>query len=164
MDRWKLGLVGILLCKSLIKTLAWQLYLKLTKFSRRPSGPKSLLRRFATGYKFVRDISDYNLDVIKHCRRCMKSLLAESVPAVLVYGEKDIIAVLHDLSFEAPVKIRILRECYEDDKQFGWETVPVEMSASRSEKIIVASLINTEERIRRLRELGVDNERIVLLS
>jgi hypothetical protein len=162
--RWfKFALVRALLLKTIVKTFARQLYLKLTKITRRSSGPKSFLGKFSAGYEFLRDMSEYNWGVIKRCRRCMKSLSSEGVP-VLVYGEKDIIDVLHDLSFETPVKMRILRERYEADKKFGRETVAVEMGAASREKILVASLINTEERIRRLRELGVDNERIVLLS
>jgi hypothetical protein len=154
----------MLLFKIFIKTLAGQLYLKLTKFTRRSSGPKSFLRKFVAGYDFVKDMLAYNWGVIRRCRCCVKKLSAENVPAVLVYGEKDIIEVLSALSFEAPVKMRILRECYEFDKKLGGDLVPVEVSAGSPDKIIVASVVNVEGRTRRLRELGVDAERIVLLD
>ncbi|HEX9264111.1 MAG TPA: hypothetical protein VF977_07060 [Candidatus Binatia bacterium] len=138
--------------------------MKLTKFTRRSSGPKSFLRKFEAGYAFLKDMSEYNLDNIKRCRRCVKNLTAENVPAVFVYGEKDVMEILYDLSFKTPMKMRILHEHYETDKKFGWEAISLETGASGTEKIIVASLVNTQERTRRLRELGVDNERIILLT
>ncbi len=104
------------------------------------------------------------MDNIKRCRRCVKNLTAENVPAVFVYGEKDVMEILYDLSFKTPMKMRILHEHYETDKKFGWEAISLETGASGTEKIIVASLVNTQERTRRLRELGVDNERIILLT
>lgn len=156
--------VELLLCRTFIKTLVCQLYLKLTKFTRRANGPKSFLRKFEAGYAFLKDMSEYDLDTIRRCRRCIKNLTAEKLPAVFVYGEKDIMEILYDLSFETPMKMRILHERHETDKKLGWETVSVEIGVSGREKIIVASRVNTQERTRRLRELGVDNERIILLN
>lgn len=153
-----------LLFKGFGKALLRQLYIKLTKFTRRASGAKSLLPKFGAGYQFLKDMSAYNWEVIKRCRHCMKRLTAENVSAVLVYGEKDIVEVLSDLTIEAPVRMRILLERYEADEKCGGEAVSVEVGASSSEKIIVASLVNTQERIKRLRELGVDKERIILLE
>jgi hypothetical protein len=156
--------VELLLFRTFIKTLVWQLYLKLTKFTRRANGPKSFLRKFEAGYAFLKAMSEYDLDIIRRCRRCVKNLTAENVPAVFVYGEKDVMEILFDLSFKTPMKMRILHEHYETDKKFGWEAISLETGASSTEKIIVASLVNTQERTRRLRELGVDNERIILLT
>jgi len=155
--------VKLLLLKTFIKTLIWQVYLKLTKFTRSSGGPKSFLRKLVAGYEFLKDMSAYNREVIQRCRRCVKSLTAENVPVVFIYGEKDVVDILCDLSFETPMKMRILHERYETDKKVGWETIPVEKCALSAEKIIVASLINTQERIGRLRDLGVDSDRIISL-
>jgi hypothetical protein len=156
--------VKLLLLKFFVKTLGRQLYLKLTKFTRRSRGPKSLLRKFAASCEFLRDMSRYNWHVIQSCRLCLNRLSAGKVGVVLVYGEKDIIEVLSDLSLERRIKMRLLCEPYELKKRCGWKTIPVELAASRSEQIIVASLIDTKHKMSRLRELGIRDERIILLT
>lgn len=155
--------VAVLLFKSFVKNLVWQLYVKLTKFTRRSTGPKSFLRKFAAACQFLKGMSEYNWEVLKRCRSCMEELSSRNVPLVLVYGDKDVTEVLHALSLATHVKMRILREDYEAQETFKWEEVPVEIGIFGNEKIIVASLINIQERIRRLRELGVDCDRLVLL-
>jgi hypothetical protein len=156
--------VRALLAKTFLKTLAHQFYLKLTKFTRRSSGPRSFLWKFAAGCEFLSGMSEYNLDVIKRCRACLRSLTAANFSAVLVYGEKDIVDFLRVLSFQSSVELRLLREVYEPERKVGLKAVPVEMAIPGSEKIIVASLVNTQERIRRLIQLGVDKDRIILLD
>lgn len=155
--------VRALLAKTFMKTLAHQIYLKLTKFTRRSSGPKSFFRKCIAGYEFLNDMSEYNRDVIKRCRHCVERLAAENLSAVLVYGEKDIVEFLRDLSLQNSVRMKLLHDRYEPEK-LGREMVPVETGISGGEKIIVASLVNTQERIRRLIQLGVDNDRIILLD
>jgi hypothetical protein len=155
--------VRLLLTKTFIKVLVRQFYIKLTKFTRRANGPRSLMRKLAAGYDFVKDMSTYNWEVIRCCRYCVQSLNAEKISTVLVYGEKDIIEVLHDWCLETSIRMSVLREGYENDKNVGRKTTPIEMAALMKEKIIVASLVNIESRIGRLRGLGVDHDRIMLL-
>jgi len=155
--------VVLLLSKTLVKTLVRQLRLKLTKFTRRSHGPRSFVRKFIAGCQFVRSMAAYDCHVIRCCGQCVKKLHATKISAVLVYGEEDIIEVLHDWCLETSMTMSILREGYEDGKNFGRKTSPVEWAASMKEKIIVASLVNIDARVGRLRDLGVHHDRIVQL-
>jgi hypothetical protein len=156
--------VRALLIKTFIKTFARQFYLKLTKLTRRSGGARAFGNKVAAGYDFLRDMSYYNWDVIRRSRRCLKQLAADNVHEVLVYGERDVTEVLYDLTFEIPVRVKALGEDYESRRNLGRSELPIEVDTAGREKIIVASLVNVEERVRRLRELRVDNERIVLLN
>ena|ERR1044071_5850931 len=155
--------VELLLVKTFVKTLFWQLYLKMTKFSRRSKGPIPFLKKIYTGYSFISDMFVYNIETIHRCRLCLKNLTAEKVPAVFIYGERPIIEVFRDLSFRNPVIMTILQERGEVTRLWGCESAPVETGASRDEKIIIASIINAEERVKRLQQLNVSSDRIVLL-
>jgi hypothetical protein len=159
----RLALARILLFKTFIKTLARQLYLKLTKLTRRSRGPRAFGKKLTAGYDFLREMCYYNRDVIRRSRRCLKQLTADNVHQVFVYGEKDVREVLYHLAFEFPVELRTIHEGYESSVNSQPKTVPLEMTRVGREKVIVASLVNIEERIRRLRELGVNDERIVRL-
>jgi hypothetical protein len=154
------ALVRVVLFNTFVKTLARQCYLKVTKLTRRSSGPRAYGNRLVAVYDFLRDMSYYNWEVIQRSRRCVKQLAADNVHEVLVYGEKDVTEVLYDLTFEIPVKMKAISN-YETSRYLMCEKLPSEITGQ--EKVIVASLVNIEERIRRLRGSGVTDERIVLL-
>jgi hypothetical protein len=156
--------VRVLLLRTFSRTLGRQIYIKLGKFTRRSGGPKSFLRKVAAGYPFVRDMSRYNRDVLRRSRICLNQLVSEQVEEVFVYGERDVREALYNWTFEIPVKVKIIREYWENKEDISSESVPLEVGAARRDKIIVASLVNIEERTRRLRELGVESDRIVLLN
>lgn len=158
------AIVSVLLFKTFIKTLARQLYLKLTKFTRRSSGPNAFFAKFAAASDFLKHMSRYNWEVIRRSRRCLEQLAAENVKEVFVYGERDVTEVLCNLAFEIPVKVITLGEYYKALTDLAPHEVPIEMGTVGREKIIIGSLVNIEERTRRLRKMGVDDKRIVLLT
>jgi hypothetical protein len=149
--------------KTFLKMLARQLRLKLTKFTRRSRGARGFYNKFRAGCGFLKDMSQYNWEVIHRSRRCLKQLAGDNVHEVFVYGERDVTEVLYGLTFEIPVKIKTIWKRYEPHGDLVGDPVPEEISATTREKVLVASLVNIEESVRRLRELGVDDARIVLL-
>ena len=155
--------VRALLTKTFTKTLSHQFYLKLTKFTRRSRGAKAFAKSLAAGYEFLRDMSYYNWDVIRRSRCCLNQLAKENVQEVFAYGESDVREVLYDLTFEIPVKVKMIRDRY-DKENAARGAVALEAGAASRDKIIVASVVNVQERIRRLRELGVGHERLILLD
>ena len=161
---WKWVWVRALLTKTFLKTLARQLYLKLTKFTRRSSGAIDFFGKFAAGYDFVKSVSMYNWEVIQRSRFCLKQLAADNVQEVFVYGERDVTEVLYNLTFEIPIKVNMLGEHYKTSNDVASHELRIETGATRPRKVIIASLVNIEERTMRLCEMGVDNRRIVLLS
>jgi hypothetical protein len=160
----KWGFVRALLFKTFVKMLARQLYLKLTKFTRRSGDVRDLLNKLVKGYYFVKFMSAYNIYAIRRCRECLKRLVKEDVQEVSIYGERDIAEVLYDLTFEIPVRIKTF---YADavKKEFRrFKVVPIEVSARSQEKVIVASLVDIEDKTEHLRKAGVEGRRMVLLS
>jgi len=160
----KRTLVSILLLETFVKTLARQLRLKLTKFTRRSGGPNAFCAKFAAAGDFLKHMSRYNWEIIRRSRRCLEQLAAENVKEVFVYGEPDVTEVLCKLTFEIPVKVTTLGEYYKALTDLAPYEVPIEMGTVGREKIIIGSLVNIEERTRRLRKMGVDDKRIVLLA
>jgi hypothetical protein len=156
--------VRALLTKTFLKTLARQLYLKVTKFTRRSGGANDFFGKFASGYDFLKHVTLYNWEVIRRSRICLEQLAAENVHEVFVYGERDIREMLYNLTFEIPVKVNILGDRYETSNDFASHELLIETSATGPQKVIIASLVNIEERAMRLRAMGVDEGRIVFLS
>jgi len=72
--------------------------------------------------------------------------------------------MLYNLTFEIPVKVNILGDSYETSNDFASHELLIETSATGPQKVIIASLVNIEERAMRLRAMGVDEGRIVFLS
>jgi hypothetical protein len=156
--------VRALLVRTFVKMLGRQLYLKLTKFNRRSRGTSELLSKFVVGYDFLKHVSVYNWEVVQRSRVCLKHLVAENVQEVFVYGERDVKEVLYNLTFEIPVRLNMLGEHYKSAGDLASHEHRIESSITRPEKVIIASLVNIEERAFRLREMGVDDRRIVLLG
>jgi len=73
-----------------------------------------------------------------------------------VYGERHIVEILQELALESPV--RITRVYGEGDNNL------LEATVRSREEIIVASLVDIESKRERLRNLGIDAERIVVLT
>jgi hypothetical protein len=151
--------VRVLLTKTLVKMLVTELHLKLTKFTRRTSEPKDLLHKALAGARFITDMFRYNLEVVRCSRRCLTRLAAQGISEASLFGERHIVEVLCDLAFNAPVKItRIYRECADERTRNG---VPVKLSITSAEKIIIASLVDIERKRELLRNRGIDEERLI---
>jgi hypothetical protein len=155
--------VELLLFKTFIKALAKQLYMKVTKFTRRTAGTKAFASKLAKTYYFVKDMSLYNLEVVRRSRRGLRRLEAEKVQELSIYGETDVVEVLYDLTFEIPVKIRVVYKNYPTTTSWRLRLMPLGTAATGDEKVIVASLVNCEEIVNRLRNAGVEDKRIILL-
>jgi hypothetical protein len=144
--------------------LARQLHLKLTKFTRRSRGTKGLVSKVAKGFDFVRYMSASNMDAIKRSRNCLEKLAAQQVQEVSLYGAGDIAQVLYDLTFEIPVKINSIYDDFNNKRIATFKVVPVAESAKSHEKVIIASFAAVDDKLERLRKLGIDNDRIVVLN
>lgn len=163
MRSFKSLFVWPLLIKTLLNTLAKQLYIKLTKFTRRSKGSRAFVRKFTKAYHFTKDMARYDLEVIRRSRRCLQRLLAEKVHELSICGEADVIEVLYDLTFEMPVTIKAVYKNYPIGRPSRLRLVPLALAATGSEKVVVASLVNCEAIVDCLRDAGVENERIILL-
>jgi hypothetical protein len=145
--------------------LARQLYLKLTKFTRRSRGTRDYLSKIIKGYEFVIFMSRYNIDAIRRSRHCLGQLASQNINEVSVYGGmKDLTEVLYDLTFEIPIKITAVYTDYDKKRFLGFDLVPVAELRKSDEKVIIASLVAVKEKIDRLLDLGVARDRIITLA
>jgi hypothetical protein len=154
-------LIRLLLAKTFFNMLAMELYLKLTKFTRRTREPKDLPQKLVRAFGFFADMWAYNLDVIRCSKRCLKRLAAQHIAEASLYGERYVIEVLCELALNGPVKMKRIYSEYDDEKSRN--VVPLDVSSKSGEKMIIASLVDVEPKRERLRNLGVDEERIVVL-
>jgi hypothetical protein len=113
-----------------------------------------------SGTGFLLNILRYNLDVIRFSERCLKRLAARQVYEVSVYGERHIVEILQELALESPVGItRVYGESHDKEHHEDF----IEASTRGREEIIVASLVDIDGKRERLRNLGIDEKRIVVL-
>jgi hypothetical protein len=152
--------IRILLLRTFLKMLVNQIHLKLTKFTRRAREPKDFWQKFVSGAGFLLNILRYNLDVIRCSQRCLKRLAARQVYEVSVYGERHIVEILQELALESPVRITRVYGASDDNKH---NADFLEASTRDREEIIIASLVDIDCKRERLRNLGIDEDRIVVL-
>ncbi len=160
----KRPLVGFLLFKTFVKMLIKQFYLKVTKFSRQTRSVKDTRTKIGKIYDFLKNMSQYNIYVIERSRHCLDRLASQRIKEVTVYGADDIAEVLYDLTFDAQIKINAIYDDFKTKKFLGFDILPTEACNGRKEKVIVASLVGIEEKIEKLRKLGIEKERIVVLQ
>ena len=160
--RW--ALVRVLLSKTFAKMLTRQLFLKLTKFTRRSRGSKDFVTKVGKTYEFLRAMCQHNRRAINRAKLCLESLAAGGIQEVTVYGAGDIAEILYDLTFEIPIKIKAIYDGGSRKRFLGLAVLPLEESANDKKKVIIASLVAVESKVERLQNLGVDRKRIVLLN
>jgi hypothetical protein len=115
-------------------------------------------------YRFMRRILESHLYVIQCSRQCLKSLVAEGEKEVSFYGIGDVAEILYDLSFDVPVKIKNVYDDLDGSDFHGFKILRIENCDSGGEKLIVTSLVGIEDRIKRLKALGVSPDRIIVLQ
>ena len=108
-------------------------------------------------------IWNYDRHLIIQSRECLDRLYARGTEEVIVFGSGNIARFLYILS--QPVELKI--KAFSDDSQrrafLGFRLIPPEKLNGSKEKIIIASIVNVRERIKRLKEVGIDEERITTL-
>jgi len=155
---------AVLLSKTFLKMLAKQFYIKATKFSRRTKTLGDIWHKILRTYDFFESVCQYNLYTIRQSRKVLHELTQREIKEVSVYGVGDIAEVIYDLSFEQPMKIAAIYDDRQGKRFFRVKVLPVEECASGSEKVIIGTLIGIDDKVARLKRLGVSPERIVVLQ
>ena len=159
-----LAIARVLLLKTTLKLLKRQVWIKLTKFSRTASGYRDHYHRVGKMYRFIRNMSEDNVALIRKCRQCFEGLAAQSVQSVGVYGSDEVAEILYDLTFEQPIQIEAVYDDIPGRRFRGRPVQPIERCCPGSGQIVIASLGNVEEKVALLVKLGVTRERIWTLG
>jgi hypothetical protein len=115
-------------------------------------------------YRFARRMLESHLYVVQRSKECLKALVAEGEREVSFYGTGDAAEILYNLSFDVPVKIKNVYDDVDSHNFHGFKTLPIERCDSGGEKLIVTSLMGIEDRVKRLKALGVSPDRIIVLQ
>ena len=160
----KSAVMRLSLLFTLLKMLAGQVHLKLTKFTRRAREPKDFFYKVLRGCEFFNDVLRYDLEVIRRSRACLRNLAEQGVHEVALYGERPIVEVLCQVAVASPVKVKRVYEEWNHGRHASlYDAAPLEESIKSREPVIVASLVDSERKKARLLNIGIQEERIVVL-
>lgn len=149
---------------TLVKMVARQLWIKLTRVPRQVKTPAMAIKKAGNAMRFVRNSFRYNVYIAEQSQRIFKDLASQGNTEVSLYGTGDIAELLCKLSKESPVTIRSVYDDYGEQDFAGFRVQPVRDCASDAGKIIVAAMVGIEEKIERLQRHGVARDRIVNLQ
>lgn len=152
------------LAATLVKMVTRQFWIKLTRVPRQVSNPKVLLKKIIGVYSFLRIACRHNLYVMQLARQVFDELRQQGIQSVSLYGTGEIAEMLYSLAGEVPMKITCFYDDFGNRKFLEFDVLPIEEGAADEGKIVIASVINVEEKIARLMRSGVDRERIAVLQ
>jgi hypothetical protein len=115
-------------------------------------------------YQFGKRMLEFCLYATQRSRECLNALAEQGDNEVSFYGTDGIADIIYDLTFEMPVTVKNI---YDDSirKRFhGFKVLPLEACRTAKEKLIITSLVGVEEKVRRLKTIGVPPDRIVILQ
>jgi hypothetical protein len=156
-----------------IKTKTAQLHATRTEVASAPMDVKLPTRSNTTrknqsdlirAWRFARRVLESHLYAIQCSRRCLESLLVDGKEEVSLYGTGDLAEIVYALTFDIPVKLKNVYDDLDGGYFHGFKILPIEKCASGEENLILAALAGTEEKITRLKNLGISPERIIALQ
>jgi hypothetical protein len=157
-------LVTLMLFKTFVKLLVKQFWIKLTKVPRQIKTPKIAAQKVINIYFFLRNVSQYNLYTIQQSRRIITEFATQNIKEFSIYGVGEIAEILYDLTFEAPVKVKSIYDEFGDKRFLKFKVLPIEACTGGKDVVVIASLVGIEEKVERLKSLGVKQESIVTLQ
>ena len=146
-------------CKMLIK----QFHMKATQFSRKPKSLKDILRKIYRTYDFLKNMGQYNTYVFEKCKNCIEELASNNVHEIALYGTGDVAEVFYKFTLNSPIKIKAVYDTLDGKKFFNLNVIPMQAMKHYHGKIVIAALVGVEERVERLKRMGMKNENIIIL-
>ncbi|MDO8137734.1 MAG: glycosyltransferase family A protein [Candidatus Brocadiales bacterium] len=112
--------------------------------------------------EYIEQTVQYNRYVIRQCRRCLDRLASEGEKDADIFEINDVTELLCVLNKLGPVKISAVYDTVQQEGGFyGLPVLPLASLNGGSKKVIVSSLLYTDEKIEMLERMGVKQERIV---
>jgi len=106
---------------------------------------------------------NFFLSMIHRSRDCLNTALTEGHDEVSFYGTDDLAEILYDLSFELPVKIKSVYDDCAGERFHKFKVLPIERYGSSEEPIIVTGSAQIENKVKRLKALGVSSDRFIIM-
>ncbi len=157
-------LSGLLLSKTLVILLFKELYIKLTKFRRSFKHPREVGQKVQRTGEFLSSLLEYNRFAVGQCRETLSRLSEQKITNVSVYGVNEIAAILYSLSYEFPVKVTVIYDECPRWKPWAPPVFPLSDYQHSHAPMILAAVVGVEEKVKRLSQLGVSIENLVLMG
>jgi hypothetical protein len=164
-------IVAVRLAKTLSKLLLRRIHTKAAQLRAKAgavsAGPgasnRKMFAQLASAPVFLRSTLDFFLSLIHRSRDCLNTALTEGHNEVSFYGTDDSAEILYALSFELSVKIKSVYDDREGERFHSFKVLPIERYAAGQEPLIVTGSAQVENKIKRLRSLGVPANRMIIM-
>ncbi len=157
-------LSGLLLSKALVILFFKEVYIKLTKYRRRLNHPGEVGLKVQKTGAFLSSMWEYNRFAVEHCRQTLLHLSEQKITKVSVYGVNEIAAILYGLSYEFPVQVTTIYDECPRWKPWAPPVLPLNDYQNSPELLIIAAVVGVEEKVKRLSQLGINVENLVLMG
>ena len=152
------------LSKTLFKMVAKQFWIKLTRVPRQLRTPRVALQKAVNAFYFLKTVHQHNVYIVQQSRLILEDLTEHGTTEISLYGTGDIAELFYGLTADVPLKIQSVYDDFGDKVFLGFDVQPVTECVKNTGKIIIAAMIGIDEKVERLKKLGVDRERIVTLQ
>jgi hypothetical protein len=155
-----------------VRTKATQLSAKVMTVSDQPAGPTGVtqsrptrisLLSLARTLNFLRATLDFCVSMTHRSRDCLNSILIQGHSEASIYGTDDIAEILYDLTFDMPVKLKNIYGDAEGKRFHTFRVLPIETYRPNKEPLIVTGSAEVEEKVNRLKSLGISSERLIVV-
>jgi hypothetical protein len=123
---------------------------------------KAILR-LPKAYNFLKRTLEFCVSIAHRSRDCFESLVAQGHHEVSFYGTDDAAEILYDVTLDTPLKIKsVYDDC--DGKRFHrFKVLPIERYVSSQEPLIITGSAELENKLKRLKTLGVSADRMIVM-
>ena len=115
-------------------------------------------------YRFSRRLLETHYYIVQCSKECLRFLAAEGQQGISIYGAGDVAEILYELSLDEPVQIKWVYDDVAGNDFHGLKVLRIEDCESVEGRFIITSLIGVDDRVKRLKALGVAPERIFVLQ
>jgi hypothetical protein len=149
-------------------TVLWRRFLQqVGRFLKKRRTPMELLRAiFITPFRFLRQVlweNKYFVYFFSKCETCLDELAAKGVRRVALFGTGELSNILYFATRNKPVEIEVVYGEIAGERFHNLTTRLYEDAKGYSGTFMVCSQEETGDRIARLKAMGVETSRIVIV-
>ena len=148
---------------SVLRIAVTLLQVLMKQLSKEKTHFKRIFKEVYRSYLLLTDANKYNAYAEERCRNCLKELASNDIREIALYGTNDVAGILCHLTCQSLVRIKAIYNNSRGKKFFGLDVMPAEEIKYYHGKIVVADLIEIEDKVNTLGKLGVPTERIITL-
>lgn len=128
-----------------------------------PKSSRRLFLNLARANSFLRSTVEFFVFMIQQSRDCLNSMLSQGHPEVSIYGTDEAAEILYDLTFDIPIKLKNVYGDAQSKRFHAFRVLPIETYRANEEPLIIIGSAEIEERVDRIKRLGVSSERLIVV-